>query len=491
MGRLIRSTLLRVPVVRRQMERLGAVETTASATYGRVATLERNVQVQHGVLTDRMTTVENGLAGGLSKVEAAAQDSNAATIRLSALEGAMHDQRMALGDRLAAVEGALHEQQVALSGRLAQVEATAREFGAGLASLQASVEAQQAALAGCLSKVETTAQECGTALVRLTEIEQSFRELSSAELIALPRLARDATRRPAVETLKFEQLLHRQVNPIGVDLAFNLHIPKTGGNTVGALLRQMGFVQLDLDMNRNDFFHTMREDRWFENYAAPPPRRAYLLSGHFRLDHPLLHRLWMPHVVITMLRDPVERMLSHYNFARLTPGSPWHEDLVEKDMPFVEYAKNMYGAIGPQYGFFDDTGQGTFARTGAASASRCLHNLLTRVSFYGLVGRFDEFTVMAGYLLRRGNILAVPAYNVTARRPNPRKLAFKTSLSEDEQQEITTLFKDDIWFYEEACREYERRTSHPRLQAAFAKALPVVKSARGLLDQLRDLTLPD
>ena len=78
-----------------------------------------------------------------------------------------------------------------------------------------------------------------------------------------------------------------------------------------------------------------------EAYRRPPPRQSYLLSGHFRLDHPIFRRVGVPHVVITTLRDPIDRMLSNYNFTLRMPHNPWHDDVVTKGMSFLEYAANM------------------------------------------------------------------------------------------------------------------------------------------------------
>ena len=52
----------------------------------------------------------------------------------------------------------------------------------------------------------------------------------------------------------------------------------------------------------------------------------------------------------------------------------------------------------------------------------------------------------------------------------------KTSLDRAEREEITNLLKDDIWFYQEAVKEYDRRISDQRLQAVFDQVLPLVRS---------------
>jgi len=176
-------------------------------------------------------------------------------------------------------------------------------------------------------------------------------------------------------------------------------------------------------------------------------------------------------------------MLSYYNYTVRIPGNPWHNDVI-KGMPFIEYARNAHSAFGAQYSFFDDTGQGTFAPTGTATPQQCLNNLVTRVGLYGLTERFDEFAVLTGYLLGRPRVLAVLPRNVTAGIPNASEIPPKTALTAAERDDLNALLKDDIWFYQEAVKEYERRVSDPRVQRVFVEALPFVRSCRESVDRV-------
>lgn len=270
--------------------------------------------------------------------------------------------------------------------------------------------------------------------------------------------------------------LDRQVEKLGLDLVFHIHVPKASGGTVNVFFRQNGFTVLNFDMGSADFFQDVSEDQFLQAYYAPPPRRLHLLTGHFRLDHPLLHRLTIPHLIVTTLRDPIDRMLSNYNYTLRMQDNPWHDDIVSKGMSFLDYAANVYSAFGPQYSFFDETGKGTFAPTGTATPERCLNNLLTKVSIFGLTERFDEFSVLLGYLLGQPRILAIPRGNVTSRLPSLTDLPPKTSLSPAEREAAADLLKDDIWFYQEAAKEYDRRISDSRLQAVFSEVLPLVQA---------------
>jgi hypothetical protein len=294
--------------------------------------------------------------------------------------------------------------------------------------------------------------------------------------------------RRAAAPYTFEQLVNRDVQPYGPDLVFHPHVPKTGGITVASLLRQIDFFTLHFDMRTQSFFTVVPEEKFFESYRAPAPRRAYALTGHYRLDHPLFRRAWMPHLIMSTVRDPFGRLLSHYNHTMVVPGSPWHND-VRKGMSFVEYAKLAFGAFGPIYSFFDDTGQGTFAPTGTASAEHCLQKLKTRVGLFGLTERFDEFAVLTGYLLGKPGV-AVLSRNITETLPNPETRALKPEVTDEERDELADLLKDDVWFHQEAVKEYERRISDSRVQKLFTEALPLFGEYRTSVARLASVRDP-
>jgi hypothetical protein len=344
----------------------------------------------------------------------------------------------------------------------ANLEATLHGQQLQLGALNSTVHAQQMQLAA-LNDIVRRSSSDPPGKPAATDTEAGSRK--------------DPPPRPAVSSYTFEQLLNRKVESLEFDLVFNIHVPKAAGNTVNALFRQLGFFPLSLDMTTNDFFRLVREERWFEGYAAPPPRDAYLMTGHMRLDQPIFRRLWMPHVIVSVLREPVERMLSNYNFTLRRPANPWHDEVVNKGMSFVEYASRMLKTIGPQYSFFDDTGQGIFARTGKASVQECLTNLKTKVSFYGLSERFDEFAALSGYLLGRAQILAITPANVTRDIEDRGGVPLKTALTAQERDGLDTMLKDDIWFYRQAVKEYEERVSDRRLQAVLSHVLPLVRSS--------------
>jgi hypothetical protein len=184
------------------------------------------------------------------------------------------------------------------------------------------------------------------------------------------------------------------------------------------------------------------------------------------------------------LRDPIQRLLSHYNFSLVVSGNPHHHELRSGKMSFLDYAEWLIArnSVGPQYSFFDDTGAGTFAYTSASAPEKCLDNLFNKIGLFGFTDRFHEFCILFGYLLRRPNIVIAPD-NDSASFANGQSL--KSSLTPDEQLKIEKVYADDIWFFAEALKEYERRIADPRIQAVLRSATPQVRRATELLQELR------
>jgi hypothetical protein len=68
--------------------------------------------------------------------------------------------------------------------------------------------------------------------------------------------------------------------------------------------------------------------------------------------------------------------------------------------------------------------------------------------------------------------------NETAAIPNPENVPLKGAVTDAEQSELADLLKDDIWFYQEALKEYERRVSAQSVRKLFADAQPLFRSYR-------------
>jgi hypothetical protein len=234
-----------------------------------------------------------------------------------------------------------------------------------------------------------------------------------------------------------------------INAVFHLHVPKAGGNSIRKLFERSGFALRDFDMNQSDFFSSQTErEQWLGNHGPT------LLTGHYRLDARFLRECSATHTIITLLRDPLERIRSHFDHTISIPGSPWREQILAGDMTFLQYAETFTkpGSVGPQYAFFDDTGPGTFAWSGKSDPAYCLDNLFTKVGNYGIMDgqrerRFLEATSM---LLGINLPDTLPVENVTPRRKE---------LSEAERRALTDMFRDDVHFFQMAKVEWDDRNN--------------------------------
>jgi hypothetical protein len=489
MGRVVRS-LMKIPAVRRVMRRLANAEaaiTEHDAQLSELGDVARRLGADDANQRARLAEVAQHMPPARrDQLEATIHDQHATLTALTATAGEQQSRLAAVADRVQQL-GEEHAGQRALLSEVAQHLPPAQR-----ANLETTLHGQQLQLGALNATMHANQIQLGALndiVQRLSDEARSQRELLADRSVQQPpRLS--GPQRPGETPYTFEQLLNRQVEPFGPDLVFHVHVPKTAGSTVKTLFRQNNFSLLDFDMNTQSFFEVVREDRWRQNFFREPPRVPYLLSGHFRFDLPILRQLRIPHAIVTLLREPVQRVLSHYNYTIRTAGNPCRDEVLAGTMSFLDYAEWLHRAIGPQYSFFDDTGAGTFARSGTASAEQCLSNLLTKVSLFGLTERFNEYCAIAGYLLGWTKVLAVGSENVTSRRPDPHHRTTKVSMSDEELEGVSQLFADDIWFYQEARKEYERRTADPRLQAVLSETLPLIAECDEAMERLVNIRDP-
>ncbi len=188
-----------------------------------------------------------------------------------------------------------------------------------------------------------------------------------------------------------------------------LHIPKTAGTTLSRIIR----IKLGIWPPQNLWHHSLTfgfyqinpiEARlqYIQSLPAAQQRQIRLFQGHFGFGvHPHLPR---PNYYVSMLRDPVERVVSAYY--QLRRGRP--EDALAKDMSFEEFVN-----CGKDFGrFLVDNGQvraiiGTdgnpdrtpFGQMGPQHLARALHNLEHHFAFVGLSERFDESALLLKQIL--------------------------------------------------------------------------------------------
>jgi Galactose-3-O-sulfotransferase len=188
-----------------------------------------------------------------------------------------------------------------------------------------------------------------------------------------------------------------------------LHVPKTGGSTLRAVLR---FKY----PGRHLFLHDPSEQ--MQKFRAVPVqdrRAARVVAGH--LLYGVHQHIPQESDYITVLREPVARAISNYNGILRRPGHWFHDELVRSGMGLEEFAQAKAGPAdnlqtryvsGRRSGEYLSSGpSGRLEPTalGAAALEDAKRNL-ERFLVVGVTERFDESFI----LIRRALGWRLPMY---------------------------------------------------------------------------------
>ena len=201
-----------------------------------------------------------------------------------------------------------------------------------------------------------------------------------------------------------------------------LHVPKAAGTTLSTII--------DQNYPAESIFHiTATPGRSVEDFKQLPSEqrgRFVVVQGHFPFG--IHQHIPSEATYITLLRDPVERLISHYHFVLRTPEHYLYENVTRKQMTLADY---VMSDISPEL----DNGQarmlsgvGRTLPIGECNKSlldRAKQNVDERFSVIGVAERFDETLA----LLRREfgwKKLDYQRQNVTRDRPGAASLDSKT-----------------------------------------------------------------
>ncbi len=236
-----------------------------------------------------------------------------------------------------------------------------------------------------------------------------------------------------------------------------LHIPKTGGTTLRKHLEHVLGRHAVLRVYGGAAAHA------FATGPLPePPVRAVFTHERiaYLLSHPEAPRG-------TMLRHPVDRMLSQYRSARTWPEHPLHEPASQ--MTPVEFARAR---------LTDDNAEGqtwvlSQTEVGEDRAGRPMDVLLREaranldaMSFVGLAERFDESLALLSL------DLGLPPSPYARRNTSIDRAG--DQLSDRERDAIAEVQPADMELYEQATDHFSRRWQAAGTEAA--KALAAVRS---------------
>ena len=196
-----------------------------------------------------------------------------------------------------------------------------------------------------------------------------------------------------------------------------LHLPKTGGTTVTTVIRWQ-YRRLD----PAEFLEFYANGKDFEEFSAIPYAKragARVLVGHFAYGvHEYIPR---PCRYVTIIREPVERVVSAYRYTLSTPTAPLHGELTGSAMSLDEYLHRhqAVNALTRAAAGRDEAGEVT--EDDLEAAKRNLEGFVA----VGLTEHFDASLMLFKRLLDWG----MPFYfsrNVSSKGPRPADVSKET-----------------------------------------------------------------
>jgi hypothetical protein len=227
-------------------------------------------------------------------------------------------------------------------------------------------------------------------------------------------------------------------------VAIFLHIPKSGGMTVYDILnREYGRSHIyTFSGGRHRLQHDVDK---FKALSIQERNSFSLLRGHNPFG---IHKLLQTHFsYITILRDPIARVVSHYYYVLNNPHHLLHENVVSANMSLETYVSS-----GINYEM--DNGQTrqiagvseeiSFGMCSGDLLNQAIENIARSFSVVGLTERFDET------LLLMKHVLGWKSYPVYTRQNVSKNKQSKGTLSEDTRQLIAQYNQLDLELYEYA-----------------------------------------
>jgi hypothetical protein len=201
------------------------------------------------------------------------------------------------------------------------------------------------------------------------------------------------------------------------DVLIHLHIPKTGGKSLDYLIEQK--------------FPEDVSYRWKISYPTPKDVANikfdpyHMIRGHFTAK--IAEYISKNPVFITMLRHPIERVVSFYYFVRSRPASIFYD--IANQIPIEEFINlkqpNLHWHINNQM-VSVLSGQDDYSKIPSNEDLELSKNQLAQMPFFGLTEYFKESAQLLHYTFIWQNSFEVQHKNATGIRPTREEISPQT-----------------------------------------------------------------
>jgi hypothetical protein len=239
-----------------------------------------------------------------------------------------------------------------------------------------------------------------------------------------------------------------------------LHIPKAAGTTLRSILERQFSAQVTFTIDGNDSQTSIKE---FTSLPEAQRAKLRLVKGH--MPYGLHKYLSVPATYITMLRDPVDRIISYYYFVLNSHRHYLHREVTDRNMSLPDFVRSgltteliddqtrlISGVERVNTRHLDGEERRTLRPGTEPVTAEILEtarkNLRDHFSAVGLFSRFDESLLLFKRRLGWKNVYYV-RQNVSRKRPA------KQQVPGDVRDLIARHNEKDMELYEYAGKRFE------------------------------------
>lgn len=269
--------------------------------------------------------------------------------------------------------------------------------------------------------------------------------------------------------IRWVRLVKRHPVPEPRAPLIHFHLPKTGGTTLQMILSRN--YQVNRVVHVTSPFLRDNPGVLFKRGHLPA-----VVTGHFDLSNVLYMAITRPTVHVTMLREPVSRVISFYHYVRESPKHPLHEMAMSMDL--ASFVKRPRAEVSNEQALklagWAPSAYREWKPPQDEVVAQAITNLMQRISLFGLTHRYDEFLLMARQLLGWKDIF-YQKRNVTgggARRSEVNEQTLEV-IRERNQLDLA-LYAKALEVFEARCAELNittQRVEHFRQQNAAYQQL--------------------